>query len=245
MTYEDYLAYFVRPKEFEREMKDIKHCLSTNNFQLLKDKYHFTQEQISLLNQAIKNQDALNAAQQNQDALNVAQHNQEAVPKKVTVQSPSIESMIKDYKERYGKELWYKTPETKDGKTVLMLPDAKALTDFTKMQAEQNRAFTVIDGATQKVMGYSNGDGQLRHPNGDLLKASDVLRPSEMDINQFQASLNQPTNNPEANTSLPLSRLPNTPQQLGVNDLGPIWRNNEQHEGNNNEYPDNNHEFSI
>jgi hypothetical protein len=161
-------------------------------------------------NVAQQNPAASNAVQQNQAAPNVPQQNQAEAPKKVTVQSSGIESIVENYKKAFGngKHPWYKEPETKDGKTVFMFPDTKTLIDFTTEQANQKKSFIIIDGATQKVMGYSNGDGKLRHANGQEFKEGDELKASEMNINDFQASLDkQRANSSSASQSPSLTSL--------------------------------------
>lgn len=52
----------------------------------------------------------------------------------------------------------------KDGKVNLQFDSPEDMTSFFKQQAEEKQRFIMIDAQTNKVIAYSNGDGQLWRP---------------------------------------------------------------------------------
>lgn len=98
-----------------------------------------------------------------------------------TVHSKKLDPIIEDYKKLFGKE-----PVIKDGRTELSFPSAKSMADFMLDQSHKERAFVVVDKATNKVMAYSNGDGKLYHGNGDEFHPGDKPEPSGVDKSDFK-----------------------------------------------------------
>ncbi|KGP63946.1 type IV secretion protein Dot [Legionella norrlandica] len=105
--------------------------------------------------------------------------------KEVEVRSEDLDPIIEDYKKLYSKESWYKEPEIKDGKTHLSFPSQEAASNFFKDQAEKNRSFIVVDGATNKVLAYSNGDGKLYNGNGSVYQGGE-FQASKEDFSHFK-----------------------------------------------------------
>lgn len=117
-----------------------------------------------------------------------------AAEQKVSVKSNKLDDILTDYKAKYGKEDWYKEPEVKNGKVELVFPSIEAASNFMLEQAEKNRPFVVVDGKTNKVMAYSNGDGTLYHGDGRPFAKGDELSPSGGDINDFRMPLSKISN---------------------------------------------------
>ena len=103
---------------------------------------------------------------------------QEASTKEVGVECSEDVSnaILNEYRARYRNTDWYKEPEIKDGKISITFPSEIEMGNFFKDQAEQNRSFIVVDGNTNQVIAYSNGDGKLYHGNGSEYDGGDFQR---------------------------------------------------------------------
>jgi hypothetical protein len=117
-----------------------------------------------------------------------------APEQEVSVKSNNLNDIIDDYKKKFGQEDWYKEPEAKNGKVDLVFPSKEAASNFMLEQAEKNRPFVVVDGKTNQVMAYSNGDGTLYHGDGKPFAKGDELSPSGGDINNFRMPLSKMSN---------------------------------------------------
>lgn len=102
-------------------------------------------------------------------------------------ESDDMALIIKDYNKLYSKESWYKEPVTHNGKTSLTFPSETHLADFMMDQSDKHRKFIVVDGKTNKVIAYSDGDGILHHGDGKEFKPGDKPTPSDMDLGEFMA----------------------------------------------------------
>lgn len=120
--------------------------------------------------------------------------NQHAVkPKKDTsqtlnVQSEDAKKVLEDFHKKFNDE-WYKThpPKENNGALEMSFKNESDALSFFREQAQKDRNFVVIDGATGKVIGFSK-DGQFCHADGKPFKDNDKLQPSEMTLDQFYAS---------------------------------------------------------
>lgn len=101
------------------------------------------------------------------------------------VSNDDLDPVLQAYKEKYSKEKWYQEPETKDGKTSLAFPSEEDAAQFFREQAEAGHSFVVIDGKTNQVMAYSDGDGKLYHSNGNEFQSDELLQPGEDTLEAF------------------------------------------------------------
>ncbi|KTD75626.1 hypothetical protein [Legionella waltersii] len=106
-------------------------------------------------------------------------------PSEIQVKSKQIGSIVDDYKEKYSKESWYKEPQIEEGKTNLVFPSDEEVGNFFKDQAQNHKCFIIIDGATNKVLAYSNGDGVLYNGNKTVYNGG-KFSPSEVDFSNFK-----------------------------------------------------------
>lgn len=61
-----------------------------------------------------------------------------------------------------------------------------------KIKRKKNRDLIIVDGATDKVMGYAKG-GKLFHANGEAFNDGDTFKPGEKTLAQFTGSPPKPT----------------------------------------------------
>ena len=103
------------------------------------------------------------------------------------IKDGKYKNIIEDYFKKFEKDDWYKgrSCSEKDGKLTLPFKNNQDLTDFCRDQAAKNRNFTIIDGATNKVMAYSQ-DGKFFHANGKEVKDGDSFTPSDKTLDQFK-----------------------------------------------------------
>lgn len=73
-----------------------------------------------------------------------------------------------------------------NGRTTLSFPTEKSAVDFFNKAAESNRKFIVVDAETNKVICYSNGDGNLYQPDGQKYASDNKMIASDVDINDFR-----------------------------------------------------------
>lgn len=101
-------------------------------------------------------------------------------PKTINVeQASNVNSMVEDYRKKYSKEKWYKEPVVEGNKTKLTFPSQEEAANFMLDQAKKGQDFIVVDGKTQKVIAYSNGDGHLYNGDGKEFKPGDPFVPSQ------------------------------------------------------------------
>ena len=100
--------------------------------------------------------------------------------KDLSVSSKEIDLIVQDYMELYPEG----SVENKDGKTFLTFPSQEEVVKFCKGQAEKERLFKVVDNETNKVLAYSNGDGELYNGDGTKYSSGD-FKPSTDDAKDF------------------------------------------------------------
>ncbi len=118
-----------------------------------------------------------------------SQQMEEELKKKGPVQSVEVESkdldpIVEDYIKQFGKQSWYRKPETTDGRTNLTFPSQEEAGNFFKAQAEKNRSFIIVDDKTNKVIAYSNGDGKLYNGNDSVYNGG-AFQTSNKDLADF------------------------------------------------------------
>jgi hypothetical protein len=106
---------------------------------------------------------------------------------KATVVSEQYKKVLEDFNKKFQDDPWYKAnpPQEKDGKLNIAFKNPQDMTNFFREQAAKNQNFILVDGATQKVMGYSK-DGQFYHANNKLVKDGDTFAPGDKTIDQFK-----------------------------------------------------------
>lgn len=112
---------------------------------------------------------------------------QERLKKKNTIKagitSDDLNSIIQDYRDKYSQnnvyQEGYKEPGVEDGKAYLTFPSEEKLGEFMTDQAEKGRVFIVVDGTTNKVMAYSNGNGKLYNGDGSYYEGGRLQRSIE------------------------------------------------------------------
>ncbi|GGI76286.1 hypothetical protein [Legionella impletisoli] len=109
-------------------------------------------------------------------------HSDEASSK----ETEEFKAVIDDYMDFVG-EFAKQRPVAQEGLLKLDFPSPEKAIDFFQQQASKNRSFIVVDEKTNKVLAYSNGDGQLYHGDGNLFKPGDKLTRSEIDFKDFHA----------------------------------------------------------
>lgn len=134
------------------------------------------------------------------------------------VQSDEIDIVLKMFQEKYCKKpdgttnSEYKAPtKNNDGSRTFLFPSTKEdgspmtdteileeATSFFTSVAEKNVKTVILDKHNGNVLGYSNGDGKLYHPDGQSFKSGDRLsREKGIPMGQFDMSLlNEPKGYP-------------------------------------------------
>lgn len=102
------------------------------------------------------------------------------------VKSPFIDDIVNAYKEQYAQESWYEEPAASGNDVQFKFASEDELANFFMKQSEKGTSFVMYDVVTNKVMAYSNGDGHLYHANGDLVKAGEKIKPSDIDEQGFE-----------------------------------------------------------
>ncbi len=119
------------------------------------------------------------------------------------VQSEDIDSVLKIFKDKYSKNSDYKEPiKNSDGILTFSFPskkekgktmtDAEILREATSFFTEvaKNEIKSLILDKHHNVLGYSNGDGKLYHPDGKPFEKGDTLsREAGIPLNRFDMSL--------------------------------------------------------
>ena len=99
------------------------------------------------------------------------------------------DDLIDDYM-KFMKDLGHEDiprPEPdENGRTTLSFPTEKSAVEFFNKEAEANRKFIVVDAATNKVICYSNGDGNLYQPDGQKYASNNKMIASDVDIDDFR-----------------------------------------------------------
>lgn len=132
-----------------------------------------------------------NFAQMTSKQMKAALQSLRDTPKLVLVQSNQSYFISKSYEILYSKEPWYIKPEENDHGLRLNFPDNTILTEFIQRQVDNNIPHIIVDVRTQKVMGYSRGEGILYHPDGTEFKKGDTLKTSELDLTAFKMPPNK------------------------------------------------------
>lgn len=94
----------------------------------------------------------------------------ETQKKSVKIQSENVEDFIKAFNKKFGEDEWYKKnppQKNEDGSLNLSFKSDKDMASFFQDQAKEGKSFIMVDGATNKVIGFSNGDGKLYKPGAD------------------------------------------------------------------------------
>lgn len=108
-------------------------------------------------------------------------------PQVVAVKSDKINPILDDFSKKFKDDSWVKAhpPQEKDGRLALSFKTNQDMIDFNRDQAAKNRNFMVLDGATNKVMAYSQ-NGKFYHANGKEVKDGDQFTPSDKTLDQFK-----------------------------------------------------------
>ena len=69
----------------------------------------------------------------------------------------------------------YQAPLNREGKLNLVFSSANEATSFFSEAVKQNKTFILLD-QNKNVIGYSNGDGKLRHADGNEVKSGESLK---------------------------------------------------------------------
>lgn len=120
---------------------------------------------------------------------------QEAAAKKrnVTIQSEQADAILKALKDKFGEDEWYKKnppQKNKDGSLNVSFKSEEDMVSFLKDQAKEGKSFLLLDGATNKVVAFSNGDGNIyklgkdkegkieykKHESGSLIPTQEAMK---------------------------------------------------------------------
>lgn len=102
------------------------------------------------------------------------------------VSGKSVDPIMAAYNEIYAEEEWYEEPKVEGNTVLLKFPTPEEAGKFFMKQSENGHIFLISDPKTNKVMAYSNGDGQLYHGDGQVFKAGEALKVADIDAKSFE-----------------------------------------------------------
>jgi len=164
-------------KTKEQELEEINKKIAALN-KLKKEKESLTK----------KEEENLNKLKQEHMKLTLLSQRPEQKPKMFGLQTDNAieaESILKMYKKRYSDQSWYKEPSLEDGKVSLDFPNENEAINFFHELAQSNQKFIVVE-ESNNVLAYSNGDGELRHGDGNKFTSEDsTYKEDTIPLNEF------------------------------------------------------------
>jgi len=110
------------------------------------------------------------------------------------IEGEDLSSVIGLYKAKYGRKPdgtnnphYRKPTQNEDGSVTLCFASEQEFMDFSRNAAEKKLAFIMTD-SNKMVIGYSNGDGLLYHADGNECKKGDVMKPSNISLDDFMST---------------------------------------------------------
>lgn len=96
-----------------------------------------------------------------------------AKEKQVSIQTEQVAAMMKAFKEQFAGLDWYEKHPPKieaNGSITMQFKTQEDMAQFSLKQAEAGQNFVLVDGKTNKVLAYSNGDGKLHNADDSVYK---------------------------------------------------------------------------